>query len=431
MNKVSNNPWAYEDELEHFPNVREWWCGEAFFRSDDDNRWSLKTGISYWVLKSKRITPVFDITLFDQENNRYYKYCSWKDKILFESTKDYLNVKYGQSYIKGLFPNYELYLKDLDNDIDLDLKLHAKSMPHWVAQDISDGWLPLGLNFYRYGFIPRCNLNGTIKIKNIKHNVNGIGYFEHAYGDYSDRKSLSNFSNIKKIILTYSKLINWWLRNQRKKIPRSLKFGTENNILGYDWVWAVLDNGWSLFFGNILFWLMQGPCTGSLILTKDGITYSESCDVCFKYNKLRYAKELDFYYPTELQIIARFGKEEIHLKFIMDDNIREQVTRLYGKKYWVGIVICEAPGVVEGFSFDGDKKIKLNGICKIEPQRQISVLGHNSLKIDLVLPPNGLGMSFNFESHFLRKKLFTNIQIAPRANIQFHLNKIDISKINR
>lgn len=432
MNKGSKNPWTSEDEKEHFPNVREWWCGEAFFTTiEDKKRWSLKTGLTYWVSKSKYITPAFDITLFDQDNNKHYSNCSYKDKIRFKSTNDGLNVRYGDSYIKGLYPNYEMRLKDLKNNIDLDLKFHAKSMPRWVAQDIADGWLPLGFNFYRYGFIPRCDLQGKMKIEGNTFVIDGVGYFEHAYGNYSNRKNISRIFELKKLISTYSKLITWWLQNQKLQIPKTIKFGTENNILGYDWVWALLDNGWCLFFGNILFWIMEGPCAGSLILTRDGNSYVELCDISFKYNKIRYAKEFDFYYPTDLEITAKMGEEIIHLRFTMTNDVREHGTRLLRKKYWLGIVICEAPGVVEGYHFDGKKKIKLKGICKIEPQRQISVLGHNFLKLDFLLPPDGLGFSFDFESHLIRKKILSNVQIAPWPRIKFYMNRIDISKINR
>lgn len=176
---------------------------------------------------------------------------------------------------------------------------------------------------------------------------------------------------------------------------------------------------------------MKGPAAGVLILSKDGETYEEFCNINFKYNETRYAKNFDFFYPSELELTVKKGKEELHLCFKMTTNCEELVSKFAKGRYWVSYVICEAPGKVEGYYFDGEKEIKLNGICKIEPQRQISVLGHNSLELEFLLPPKGIGVSFNLDSHFFRKKILTNIQLAPRPKINFSFDRIDASKIHR
>ena len=71
------------------------------------------------------------------------------------------------------------------------------------------------------------------------------------------------------------KLLRWWIKNQKNKITKSIQFSTCNRPPGYDWSWAVLDNGWSLFYGNIIFWITEGPAAGILIFSKDGKTYNE------------------------------------------------------------------------------------------------------------------------------------------------------------
>jgi hypothetical protein len=115
----------------------------------------------------------------------------------------------------------------------------------------------------------------------------------------------------------------------------------------------------------------------------------------------------------------------------MTADSREYVSRFSDGKYWLGFVICEAPGIVEGYYFDGEKKIHLTGVCRMEPQRQVSILGHNSLKIECISPPEGIGVSLDLESHILKKKISTKIKLAPHLKLKFNLRRIDSSKINK
>lgn len=430
MDGENKNPWTAEDEREHFPSISEWWCSEFFFETVEDNKkWSLKAACSEWAGKNQ-IGSHFSMTLFDLDNNKYFSYQSHNYSAKLESAKDRFDVRYDDSFMRGSFPDYKMHLRDLKNNIELDVKYHSESLPHWIAQDVTNGWLPMGLGFYRYGFIPKCAVSGTMKINEKIFNVDGKGYFEHVWGSFSYSDPFLNDLGLKKTISTYTKLVGWWLHDHKIKIPKSITFSTENNPFGYDWIWALLENGWTIFYGNIMFWVMEGPAAGILVLSKDGTTYDEFYDIHCQYNKIRYSKNYDFFYPSELEITARKGKEKLHLCFAMTTESREDVQKLSRRKYYPAYVICEAPGVVEGYYFDGKKKIKLNGISKIEPQRQISMPGHNSLKLDFMLPPEGVGMSFDLDSHFFRKKVFTKIQLAPRPKIKFNMNMIPASKIH-
>jgi hypothetical protein len=297
-------------------------------------------------------------------------------------------------------------------------------MPHWVAQNITDGWLPWGFGFYRYGFIPKLDFSGKMKIKNKILNLKGTGYFEHVWGDWSFHNPLVKGKNFSNAIKLYSKLGGWWLNNHKIKIPKSITFTSENNPIGYDWVWAILDNGWTIFYGNIMLWIMEGPAAGILILSKDDESYEEYCNIDFKYNKIKYSKNYEFLYPSELEITARKDKKILHLNFLMTNECREFIQKFPDGKYWCAFVICEAPGIVNGYYYDGKKNIKLKGFSKIEPQRQISMLGHNSLKLNFILPPKGVGATFYLDSHFLRKKIKAQIKLTPRPKITF--NFVDI-----
>jgi len=420
--KEPANPWTPEDEREHFPSTIEWWGAEAFFKSVEDNKeWSFKASFTEWLTKSKKPGSNLIITLFDLQNKKNFSYYSRNDSAKLETTKDSFNVRYGDSKMNGSYPNYKMHFRDLENKINFDIKYLAESLPHWIAQDVTNGWLPMSLGFYRYGFVPKCSLSGTMKTEDSIFNIEGRGYFEHVWGNFSYTNPLLYATGLKKTISTYSKLIGWWLSNHKIRIPESIMFCTENNPRGYDWAWALLDNGWSLFFGNILFWIMKGPAAGLLILSKDGKTYTEFCNINFEYKETRYVKEYDFYYPSKIMITAKKGKEKLSLCFNMTVKSRELLMKLTGKKN--AFFICEAPGTIEGYYFDGGKKIKLNGVCKMEPQRQISKLGHNSLKLDFLLPPKGVGIDADFNSHYLKKRITTRIHLVPHPCIKFKVLK--------
>jgi len=76
------------------------------------------------------------------------------------------------------------------------------------------------------------------------------------------------------------------------------------------------------------------------------------------------------------------------------------------------------PCRMKGIYSDDEKIIDLLGDCKHAPQRQPSKLGHNSLIIDFIKPPKGVGMSFDFDSHYLNKKMFFGLQLAPHLKIK-------------
>ena len=420
------NPWTPEDEKEHFPCPLEWWCIISFFKTlEDEKRWSVKGSFSEWAEGEKEDGSVYDITLFDLDDDKYYTYGSKKEKEKLQTVKDkFLHVKYDDSWLKGSYPDHEVFFHDKKNNIKINLKYHAESLPRWVAQDTTGGWLPMGLGYYRYGFVPKNKVTGTIEINGKTYNLEGVGYFEHVWGDIWYDKPLSNFPQIKKIYQIYKNLIIWWIKNHKLIIPDSIMFSTENNAFGYDWIWAILDNGWMIFYGNILFWIMEGFTTGALVLSKDGKKYTEFGEIYFKYNKLNYMEKYDFYYPTEIELTAKHGIEKLELRFIMTNKSREFESLFTKPDYWLGFIICEIPGRVEGYYYDGNKKEKVTGFCKIEPQRQASVIGHNSLKLNFIKPPDGIGVDINLISHYLKKRINTKIHLAPRPKIRINLKKI-------
>lgn len=423
------NHWSVEDERNHPSRRIEWWSFIGFFRTQDNQKqWSVKATLSDGFVDKKNIDSLINIVLFDHDEKHHYTFLKRHTGIALECKKDIFEIHYDDSWIKGKYPRYELHIRDSNNDIDMDFLLEAESLPHWVAQESTNGWLPMGFGRFRYGFIPKLHLSGSIKIHGAVHSLLGVGYFEHVWGDFMFLNPLMLRKGINKTISTYFRLGLWWLHGKRFKIPKQLRICGENNPLGYDWAWVVLENGWTVFYGNILFWLMQGPAAGIVILSKDGKTYTEFSNVTFRYNKIQSAKSFDFVYPSEFEITAKKGKEKIHLKFVSTHPCHEYIKRFAKTGFWRGFVICESSGLVTGLHQDCATEMPLKGIGRIEPQRQLSVLGHNSLRIDVVKPPIGVGFMCEIDSHFFGKKICVLLNLAPKPMFRLMINKTRITK---
>jgi len=89
-----HNPWTAEDEKEHFPCEMEWWTVESFFKTvEDDKNWSLKVVFNEGFRKKKIVGSISNITLFDQDNNKYFKCYSRTLSKKLQSRKDRFDDK--------------------------------------------------------------------------------------------------------------------------------------------------------------------------------------------------------------------------------------------------------------------------------------------------------------------------------------------------
>jgi len=207
----NKNPWSPSDEKEHLGSKIEWWASEAFFTSTENNKkWSFK-GNLVELNQKPYLGSIIHSMLYNLDKSKHYSYDStnWSDKL--KSEKNRFEVWYEDSFMKGLYPNYEMKFIDHKHRVEIYLNYKAKSLPHWVAQDIADGWLPQGLSFHRYGFIPDCDISGKLKIKNRSYTIKGKGYLEHVWGDFLYRNPLYMPKNMVKSISIYAKLLAWWL----------------------------------------------------------------------------------------------------------------------------------------------------------------------------------------------------------------------------
>ncbi len=430
LSMVDNkNPWSCSDEKEHEKSAIEWWCFEAFLKQNDNKKkWNLKASFGEWFKKSKEYGSNFFITLFDLDENKHYSYYSENQRKKLKIYADHKTQKinYKDSYIEGLFPDYKIFLNDKKNNIQTNLTYKSEALPHWVSQGTTNGWLPMGLGFYRYGFIPKCKISGLLNINQNNFSVNGSGYYEHVWGDFSYTNWFTYSRNIKKSLSTYAKLMGKWLQCKKPRIPNSLAFSKDNNPLGYDWAWAVFDNGWTLFYGNILGWILKGPVIGTIILSKDGCKYKEFFNGCFEYKKIEYSEDHDIYYPTEISLIFQDDKEKFKINFKKKTDPYGFLFKLSDNKN--AYIVYEQPGTVKGFYSNGDRRIDLEGFCKFEPQRQLFNTNHSSISLDFLKPPEGFGLNLVLNSHGLNKKIKTKFQLYPKIKIDFksvEINKSD------
>jgi hypothetical protein len=259
--------------------------------------------------------------------------------------------------------------------------------------------------------------------------MEGRGYLEHAWGNWSYQHPSQTLSNFRKTVSTYARLTTWWFSHHKPHIPQCLRLTTENNPFGYDWIWGISDNNWSMFYGNSLFWVSEGPSFGALYVTPDGKQYWEFGNVWFKYNKLLYVKEYDIYYPCDLELTGKHKDKTIHLRFWSTTESYVYIYPHAKSRLHKAFVLCELPGRMEGVFQDGKKTVLLQGECKMVPLRQAPVIGHNSVVFRFLGPPDGVGVSLEVDSHFLRKQFTVDLHLAPRPVFHWNLHRIDLTKL--
>jgi hypothetical protein len=417
------NPWTPEDEGDHYPSMKEWWCIQTFLKTlDDDRKWNLKSSFAYEL---ERPSCFFLCHLFDITSKKLVVRKSINDRLdKLSIKKNKVDLKYEKNFLNGLYPNYNLQINDAEKEIFADIKFKAKILPHWSAQDISNGYLPFGLDYFRYGWLLNCDLSGSLTVKGESHKIKGKGYLEKAWGNWSYTNPFQKLSGFRKAFSTYGNLFYWWFLHRKPKVIDSISFTTENNPFGYDWFWGIFDNDWSIFYGNALFWVSKGPAFGVLTLFKEGNNYIDFSNVNFHYNKTNYIKKYDMYYPIDLSITAKQDDKKIKLRAYPTFNIYEYVEKFEGDGFYRAFALPEIPGRIDGVYSDNENHIKLKGDCKIEPQRQPSKLGHNLIKIDILKPPKGVGLKLDFESHYLEKKGSALFRLAPHPRFFLNFKKI-------
>ena len=414
-NAVALDTWDPDDEGDHFPCGREWWNVDAFFEVEGMGNWSLTASFEY-----EMETPACNLflTVFDMDSGTSYSLGSYGDPLgTLSYEKNMVKLKYQNSWLEGLYPSYAVHFER--KNFVINLHYEAITPPKWVAGGISKGILPMGLGYYKYGFIPLCRVSGNITIDNESRELHGSGYYEHVWGNWTYSNPFRASSNIRNVSVAYKDLIKWWLSHHSLSIPSSIAFSSDNNMFGYDWIWAAFNNNWSMFYGNIPSWVCKGPAFGILYLTTDEGEYISFSNISYEYGDMAYVENYDVYYPLEIKIVAHEGNRTLVLSARMVCDVHTYLDKNLSSNYWKAIFLWESPGYISGYYSDGKKNISLDGKCEIEPERQVSIFGHNYLGLNFTMPPDGFGMGVSFISHFLGLGVDILFQIAPALKFHF------------
>ncbi len=424
------NPWTAEDEGSHAPNAKEWWTMELLFSTPEDGRqWNLMVSMAY---NQEAPSCFFQYVLFDITNRRCVLHKDIDDDITkFSHAEGTVDLRYEGSTITGRYPSYHLSLRDEAQGMAVDVDFTAAALPHWVAQEQTCGILPIGLNFYRYGFLPNCNLAGTMTVHGKTYTITGKGYLEHAYGNWSYQHPFQMLAGLRKTLATYLRLGHWWLAHHGRRIPDRLSISSENNQFGYDWFWGISDKGWSLFFGNSLMWFSEGPSFGTLAVTEDGTHYWEFCDVTFRYNSLFYLKDYDMYYPSDIELEGRLGDKTLHLRCTATTEPYEYISPHKKSKLFKAFVLVEMPGTMQGTFTDGTRTVDMAGACKIVPLRHPPIRGHQEITVKIVKPPAGVGADVVLTSHRARRRIAASLHLLPRPRLHGSITPLDPTRLPR
>jgi len=404
------NDFPPKTEGDHFPcGVEYWWlytmltledgsqwdmCAQFFYVMNwTGTNWSTSDGVSYIRIQS-----------WNRETGKYYDYFKErKHPGEFSHKKNIVDLKYFNSTLYGLYPNYSAYFEDDINNIILSVDAHAVSPPYQHLSSIVNGTIPLGTGIFQYWSIPRLELTGSISINGTLFNVSGVGYHEHLFGDRPiDGAFNFRFSSIKDLInlnFLYASILKWML--QPKTISWLYKIQNPHisvdNIRGYDWIWSTFDNGWSMILVRLRlgypFSFTEGPVYGILILT-DGEKIWEFNEIIIKITEDAYLEESGIYVPLDFKILGLLDDKKLFLSF----NSTSEYTQLYNKFTQMkssdgGLFL--AAGETTGYFENGEDIELLHGKGTNTPYIIFPLLGYRSLEVQLFLPPDDFGFIIN------------------------------------
>jgi parallel beta-helix repeat protein len=414
-----------EEEGDHFPCSCEWWAVHVALTLDSDAHWDVFIGFQYETQSTNRSNlSVFILFLycFNRDSGKTLDFTRFQSKkgnqsIPFFFKKNVVDIQYYNCSMKGLYPKYLAYVENENKSFTLNISLNATSSSHWVAQNESNGYFPWGLGWCRYGFIPRLDVVGNITIEGTTSTSRGIGYLEHAWGNFTygiEKKSLVSLSEFAKNLHKVLPFVTWVLSEQSKNI-NPLKLSTANHY-GYDWAWGTFTNGWGLHFG---FFHSLG---GEVSLTPDGKTFWDFGNISVRYGRLLYIPETDTYSPLDLNITAHKEDKTLYLRLTTTADPDLNLINIYPRsRFTCGSGGIQTIGVIEGYYQDNEQNISLYGNCTFAIYRQFQAVHYGSVEITHICPPQGVGFSVEIISNLLGAKLYVERLRLPQRELQISL----------
>lgn len=413
----NNNIWTPEDEGDHFPCTCEWWWIYATLKLDNGEHWDVALMFSYWMTRTKNgYEPglsYYRVQSWDRESGDSYDLLFENEEYpnpYFQHKKNVVDLKYYNCTMKGLYPNYVIHAEDFKNNISFNLKFCAEANPFWVAEESTGGFIPYGFSgIFRYGLIPRNNVTGNISINGSNYNVTGVGYYEHQFGDMDvlNPYKIHSIPELFEIKNLWSDICRWWAKEviSNTREPLTSVYYSIDNLLGYDYIWATFDNGYSIVLFRIAVFGQAEGRVPALLMLSDGETCWEFGDVYLDLIDTFYIKEYDIYIPVDMELTAYKGEKVFHIFF----NSTTEITEAIDEDEILASYLLA--GDATGYYYDGEKNHSLEGVGTNTPARNILNLKYSSFEINL--PPSGIGISIIMKYHIFEYEVFIKIKFRP------------------
>jgi len=437
----SYESWNPEDDGDHSPCGYECWCYQAVITLDNGERWDAAATFVYFMNKTRNgFTEGISFIRIRHWNRETggKVYDSFRTDIYpgpFQTSKNEMNLEYGNSYAQGTYPNYNFHCEDNENNIITDLQLYATSYPFWGFKDVTDGVVPWGFSGTGKGyFIPTLDIEGTVTIDGVVHNASGIAYIEHDFFWNNFANPLASYSVQESLTCNrlLSTTIKWYagevLRNRPRQGSRFFHFDN-GNMFGWSWSWVLFDNGWSIvLLRPVLLGLSEGLAPMLLYLSKDGKNYNEIGCGYWTNNQLKYMKRVDIYIPFAYSISAYKDDVELHLDFTPATEMTELYSEDWAPSAKAKTCTFYCCGDVTGTYVDEDGTVELNGSYTTEQSRWLSKglerKGYRSFEIKFIRPPEGRGIIIKRVSHKLGIETYLKIQLKPKFEFKSYIKFI-------
>jgi hypothetical protein len=425
-----------QDEGDHFPCGYELWCYHASLTLENGEKWDAAATFVYFMNKTfgryKEGLSWLRIRHWNRTTNDYYDYFQY-DKFpgVFTTTKDMVNISYYKSNITGLYPDYHIHCEDPKYNIISDLSLHAISSPCWLLNQTTNKRLPWGFTGWgKVYFIPLMEVNGTIKKNGRTFNATGYAYFEHdfLFVDFADPFSIHSPDEFLMCSLLTLKSAKWLISQGLKNrlIEEPLSIHRSNDYLfGWCWSWVVFDNDWNMvIFRPAILGTSSGRVPVFLYFTKDQKSYLEIGNIYWNNKKEKYISKADIYIPENFEIAVYRDDIEFKLSFTSTSEMTELFSEDVSPNNKRKSCTFYSCGNVDGYYIDEDNNLRLNGVFAIEQSRWLSRYDrHRSVDIELLIPPNGFGISIKKVSHWLLLEKFFKFQLKPNFDFTFYIRK--------
>jgi len=313
------------DEGQHKLARREWWYFNVFFNGpgSDLKNWSLIVSFNKMAPSDIRFLKRDNmfVILYDDKGASYNFNILDQRRRTLEMDGPGVDVKFKNNWAKGSYPSWQVHAESNEKNFIADLTYTADFMPVWIQGRSAN--LIIGKYLSGDYYVPRCNVEGTIKWNNKEFIVYGVGYHDHVW---------------------------------EGGIPRLV-------TKGWEWFNFHFDNGWEMYLSKFnLRWPRNGYA-GALVISPNNRNIVEWDRFNLEYVELQHSQELpSMYYPLKYHLEA--SRDDMILKLdITVYNVKEIVF----KKGRTGMF--EGPCYVKGtFSWSG-YTVELDGYGMSEVTR--------------------------------------------------------------